>query len=294
MSKTGWAFAAMLGLACASSGQPGETLTPSSAALAYRMPASNPLTYEVADTMNISMSMGAMNVDVAANAAATMQLDFASTASGLNATLTYTTLSGSFTNSMGPSATIGESDKPGPATVSVSPRGGVTVLTRPPQLSATLRQVLGSESMYQRLFTRLPGRAVAPGDAWVDTLSVTDEAEGLTTSNIVILRSTLAGDTTVGGRSFRLIRSEGTTETNVAGNAGGFEIRQTLTGTIAATSLWDAARGILVQRLESTAANGTMDMPAMNMTGIPVSARGQAVKARFACAKAAEREARTV
>ena len=276
MSKTRWAFAAMLGLACASSGQPGGAPSPTSAALAYRMPGSNPLTYETADTMALSMSMGGMNVDVAINAVATMQLDFANAASGLNATLTYLTLSGSFSNSMGPSVTIGDGDKPGPATLSVSPRGAITVLNRPAQLSASVRQVLGSESLYQRLFTRLPGRAVASGDSWVDTMTVQDEAEGMTTSNVMIIRSTLAGDTTVGGRSFRLIRSEGTTETNVAGNAGGFEIRQTLTGTLSASTLWDAARGVLVERREYTTSNGTMDMPAMNMTGIPVSARGQA------------------
>jgi hypothetical protein len=220
--------------------------------------------------------MGGMNVDVAINAAATMQLDFASAGSGLNATLSYLTLSGAFTNSMGPSVTIGDGDKPGPATVSVSPRGAITVLNRPAQLSATVRQVLGSESIYQRLFTRLPGRAAASGDSWVDTLSVSDEAEGMTTSNIMILRSTLAGDTTVGGRSFKLIRSEGTSETNVAGNVSGFDLRQALTGTISAVTLWDAARGVLVERREYTSSSGTMDMPAMNMTGIPVSSRGQA------------------
>jgi hypothetical protein len=267
---------ALMGAACASGGPASEAPAPANAALAYRMPASNPLTYETADTMALSMSMGGMNVDVAIHAAATMQLDFASAGSGLNATLSYLTLSGAFTNSMGPSVTIGDGDKPGPATVSVSPRGAITVLNRPAQLSATVRQVLGSESIYQRLFTRLPGRAAASGDSWVDTLSVSDEAEGMTTSNIMILRSTLAGDTTVGGRSFKLIRSEGTSETNVAGNVSGFDLRQALTGTISAVTLWDAARGVLVERREYTSSSGTMDMPAMNMTGIPVSSRGQA------------------
>lgn len=275
MAKVRWVVMTLMG-ACASGGPPSVTSTPgSNAALAYRMPSSNPLTYETGDTMAISMNMGGMNVDVAIHASATMQLDFANTGSGLNATLTYLVLSGAFTNSMGPSVTIGEGDKPGPATVSISPSGKVTVVNRPAQIAATVRQVLGSESIYQRLFTRLPGRAVSAGESWVDTLSVNDEAEGMTTSNTMILRSTLAGDTTVGGRSLKLIRTEGTTETNVSGNVSGIDLRQALTGTISATSLWDTTRGVLIERKEYTTSSGTMDMPAMNMTGIPVSSRSQ-------------------
>jgi hypothetical protein len=108
-------------------------------------------------------------------------------------------------------------------------------------------------------------------------MNVTDEAEGMTTTNQIIVRSTLAGDSTVGGRQLKLIRSEATIHTTMGGSVQGMEIRQRLEGTTTATSLWDPARGVLVERIEFQNSNGTMDMPSMNMTGIPVTARGKGI-----------------
>jgi hypothetical protein len=276
MPRASWIAISLLGLACASGAQPGGSAGPRVDALAYGMPETNPLTYLAADSLEISMEMAGMSVQVAALAESTLQLAFANAASGLTATLTFLTLSGQFTNSMGPSTTIGESDKPGPTTLTVSPRGEIRILQRP-TMTAALQQILGSESMFQRMFTRLPGRAASPGEEWVDTMNVTDEAEGMTTTNQIVVRSTLAGDSTVGGRQLKLIRSEATIHTTMGGSVQGMEIRQRLEGTTTATSLWDAARGVLVERIEFQNSNGTMDMPSMNMTGIPVTARGKGI-----------------
>lgn len=276
MPKSSWALVSVLGLACASSGQPGASSARASNALAYSMPQTNPLTYVAADSAQISMDVAGTSVQVAVQAESTMQLQFAAAAGGMSATLTFLTLSGQFTNSMGPSTSIGDADKPGPTRLSVSPRGEIEILERPP-LTAAFQQVLGSEGMFQRLFTRLPGRPISVGDEWVDTVTINDEASGMTNTVHMVIRSTLAGDTTVSGRQFRLIRSEASANTVVAGNVEGMEIRQNLTGTINSTSLWDPARGILVERTETQSSSGTMDMPTMNLSGIPVSANGRSV-----------------
>jgi hypothetical protein len=234
------------------------------------MPATNPITYDVGDTTNLSMSMAGTNVDVGLMSALAIELAFTQEAGTLLTRASILSLSGQMTNSMGAGTSIGDAQKPGPANLEVSPRGVVAVRGEF-EMAAELRQLMGGLHPAMELFLRLPGRAVPVGTEWTDTVVNDNNAPSMSGRTQRIITSHLASDTRVAGRRLQVIQSQIVLSAQISGSNQGYDFRQSLSGTSSATSLWDPARGVLVERNESGTQSGTMEMPAMGMTGIPVS-----------------------
>lgn len=269
----------LAGAACSSAPGPGAP-APGGAALAWTRPTSAPLTYEIGDTAVVSMDIMGNAMQVNARSASTVAITLARAAAGLDATITFQSVSGEYSTPMGPALTLGDADKPGPTRMTVDPRGAATVTSRP-ELSTVALQILGSDSYVQRMFVRLPGRAVEPGARWTDTIPVNEEAAGMVTTGRNVVVSTLRGDTTIAGTRLLVIDSEITSTQQVSGSNQGVEVRQSLTGTSTAVTLWDPALGALVQRTETGVLSGSMELPGMGMSGMPVSIRqSQAMKLR--------------
>jgi hypothetical protein len=210
-----------------------------------------------------------MQID--ATSVASIELIYGATApGGTSVTIEYESLEGQFSNPMGGTTSLTAADLPGPATLTVTPTGSVTV-GQLPQMTPAALQVLGTESTLKRLFQPLPGEMVATGTTWTDTVSTVDDNSGLTASTTSIVSSTLVGDTMVAGRRHQIIRSESSITTELAGSTQGFEIRQSLSGTSRGTTLWDPSLGALAERQQIVSLTGTMAMPGMGMSGIPVS-----------------------
>lgn len=267
--RSAWTF--LIGASIVAGCGGGSTGSPSPGmALAYTVPTPNPLQYEFADTAWIAIDMSGTQVDINAEAAGTIEARFEPAANGVTAEIRYQSLSGRFANSMAGTITVGDSDLPGAATLIVDRRGQVTVSSLP-EASGAFRQVLGSEGAFRRLFVRLPGRAVAPGTTWTDTVTVSENIGEMNSSSTSIVTSTLAGDTIVGGRTMLVIRSDIEGTTRIAGQTQGFEVRQQFQGTSTAVTLWDPDRRAVVERVETGSAAGTMELPAMGMAGIPLT-----------------------
>lgn len=265
--------------ACSSSGGTG-TPAPGTVALAYTMSTNGAVTYEIFDTAQVVMDMMGQSIQVNVQSSAVVDIDLVRSGTGLGGTLTFQAVDGSMTNSMGPSMTISDSDKPGPTGLTVDARGVVTVIEKP-ELTTVMRQVFGSDAYVQRLFMRVPGRAVPAGTTWTDTVTINDEAAGMHTEMTNVVTSTLRGDTTVAGTRLLVIDSDITSTQRISGTQEGIEIRQTLTGTSTARTLWDPARGLVVERAEAGTSTGDMELPAMGMSGIPVNIRSvQAMRMR--------------
>jgi hypothetical protein len=263
-------FVVCLFVTACGSGAPGSP-SPAPGTLAHSIPPTNPLVYSIADTTAISMNMQGQSMQIDAMSVATLALTYGAMQAGaIPVTVEYRSVEGRFTNPMSGSTALSPSDVPGPASLTVTATGDVTI-GQVPQMTPAALQVLGTESTLKRLFQPVPGRAVTPGTTWTDTVSTVDENAGLRASTTSIIRSTLTGDTTIAGRSLRVIRVESDVSTQVAGSTQGFEIRQDLTGTSRGTAMWDPQLGALAQRTEIVSLSGTMAMPAMGMTGIPVS-----------------------
>ncbi len=239
--------------------------------LAYAVPSPNPLLYDVADTGRVSMSFSGTDVDVGFMASARIEMQFAAQETPpLHATVRFTSFSGSFTNSMAGDDQLSNADAPAPVQLEITPRGAFTIMGSP-EVSTRLRQVLGGDLGMRRLFTRLPARSIANGTTWTDTLTTRDANAGLTTSLTEIVTSTLAGDSTVEGKRVAVIRSSIAGTTEIVGQTQGVELRQTLHSTATALTLWDWQKHAIVERTSSGTATGSMDMPAMGMSNLPVS-----------------------
>jgi hypothetical protein len=226
--------------------------------------------------MYMDMDIGGTPVSISVQSSATVESHFTDAPGAFTVEIRYTDVSGSFSNSMAPTVPLSNADIPGPATLTLAPDGDVTVV-RLPEASAAFTQVLGAESSYRRFFVRLPGTVVQPGEMWTDTVSLTEDISGMKTESSQIITSTLVGDTLVDGRPLQVITSDISGTTTIAGMSQGFEIRQYINGASTAITLWDPARRVVFERVETGTSQGSMELPAMGMTGIPIQMSSTAV-----------------
>jgi hypothetical protein len=228
--------------------------------------------YQQVDSGGFTMQMQGMGtVDVTIAANVTAQLDFAPQGEALDVTVTVTSLSGSFVNSMAPGIGVDNQHRPGPATVRVERNGAVTIVQKP-VFSEQLAQVVTPEGLYRSFFIRLPARDVQRGATWTDTIRVAEAEGGMQVNTTSIVRSVWARDTTIDGRTLAVITSDIDNVLDVRGNSQGVDVVQNLRGTSSAVSLWDPQAAVLVERRETGEATGTTDLPGMGITGIPVTA----------------------
>jgi hypothetical protein len=271
--RTSVAGLAVLALAaCAGSSTTPGAPSPEEPALAYRMPAGEPFVYEMGDTSTLRMEMAGMgNVDVTIQARTTAELDFSPQGDGVQVVIRVTDVNGLFANSMGPTITVDNQHRPGPATVAVAGTGVVDIVDAP-VFSEVLSQIATPEGLYRSFFIPLPGTDAMRGAAWTDTVRIDEAPQGLSAQTVSIVRSRWERDTVVAGRTLAVIVSDLENTVDLAGTTQGVEIRQRLQGTARRVSLWDPVAAVLVERIEDGQASGTTDLPAMNITGIPVSA----------------------
>lgn len=248
---------------------------PAEPILGYRTPAGEPLTYQYVDSGGFTMNMSGMGtVDVEIVSRITAELDFAPSGDAVQVVVRITDLSGRFSNSMGPTLTVDNQHRPGPATVAVDRTGDVSIVEQP-VFPEALTQVLTPQGLYRSFFIELPGVSVTRGATWTDTVRINEAPQGLTAGTVSIVRSTWARDTVVDGRTLAVITSDMDNSIELSGVSQGVEIRQSLRGTSRGVSLWDALAAVLVEQREEGQATGTTDLPGMNITGIPVTARSQ-------------------
>ena len=249
---------------------------PPTPGLAYTAKEPVSYSYDFSDTTVSQIQAGpAGTIHVNIGLRGTADLAFEPGTAEQKVTITFSAFTGSFANSAGGAAvTATKSDITGPAVVSVRPRGTLTVVQRP-EVTSAFRTVSGSEGIYRRFFLQLPRSAVQVGATWTDTTSSEETNEGVTTKVQNIIRSTWSRDTTVAGHTLNVINFTADRTLEVAGTSQGVNIVQKLRGNATGVALWDPERRTLVSRHEVANLNGTFDLPAMNMTNMPINASGR-------------------
>lgn len=267
--RASWIAVAALTAGCAGGAAPAPP-GPAAPAFTYVVPEPATLVYERTDSSLLTMEIagaGAMNVNVALRTVA--QLAFAAAAGdGVQVRIDVTELDATMASDMAGTRRI--SQTPGSALVSVAADGHVEVVEKP-TLPTELAQLAGGESLYRNYFLQLPSRDLPMGQDWVDTLSVTEEASGMQTTSETIVRSVWARDTMVAGRTLRVVESTMDVTARAEGSAEGTRIEQSLAGNGTATTLWDPVRHVIVLRQERGEMSGSMALPDMGMSGMPVS-----------------------
>jgi hypothetical protein len=244
--------------------------------LAYTAKEAAQYSYDFSDTTVSEIQAGpAGTIHVNIGVRGTADLAFEPATADQKVTITFPAFAGSFANSSGGApVTATKADITGPLIVNVRPRGTLTIIQRP-QVTSAFRTVSGSEGIYRRFFLQLPNRAVQVGATWTDTTTTEETNEGVTTKVQNIVRSTWTRDSTVAGKTLNVINFTADRTLEVSGTSQGVNIVQKLRGNASGIALWDPQRRTLVSRQETAQLNGTFDLPAMNMTNMPINASGR-------------------
>lgn len=268
-----WLICAAALSACAST--PTMPPQPAGTMLAYGVVAPATYEYSFSDTSGFSIEGGAIgNIKATITGAGTAELQYAPAPTGIDLTVTLTKFAGTFTNTAaGGMTNATEADVQGPARLQVDPQGTLTVAALPTASRAAQAVGVGA-SFFRRFTLRLPGALVRPGAAWTDTVLVNEETAGTRAAVSDIVHSTWVRDTTVSGRTLNVITHATQRTLNISGTSEGVEIAQRLTGTASGVTLWDPSRSLIVERTETTDLSGTFDLPAMGISGLPVTAAG--------------------
>lgn len=125
--------------------------------------------------------------------------------------------------------------------------------------------------MAHTFFPTLPGRAVVPGDQWVDTISFagTTSTDG---EEVSVFEYTVRGDTVVDGRTLIRIDLEGRVESASAIDMGGMEVRQSSNVDVTGHVLWDYQARVMYEVSRSGTGTGTVSVP-IAPGPLPISVR---------------------
>ena len=261
--------------------------------LAYGVPSSRYATYEIADTVVIETTTPEGRViPVTAASSMKLRLDIWK-ASGMKGAVTPSLVAQGSASSYRRMRVSGyvrsfEATLCSPLTGDTSGdiddvSGNLEVLLSPhgveernafPALSGAAAQASLFPTLADALFPRLPDVWVEPGGTWVDTVTVTDDGEGISRTTTSISTHTLVGDTLVGGRMLVHIRVASKVTVERVIEEAGMEGTGIVTGTVNGSVLWDPrlrlvayaeyqrdSRGTTTRRGETSGTDMTMSGP---------------------------------
>lgn len=243
------AFLALATGACASAGggTPPHGLSPSVTSA----------TYTRSDSFDLDIDAGGQQIPVRVTSTGTYALTMSREGASTRFSASVQDFSGSSSNPMAPTVTSDGSDIEGPLAFEADARGRVTVIALP-TLSGPAAQLFDPTGLAQTLFPRFPDQPVVAGTRWSDTLQYESNQGGALSRVQSTITYTAAGDTVVDGRSYLLIRGEGTDRLQQSGTNAGTNFSQELSGPSTHLYLWDRDAGLLhSSRVEGTL-QGTM------------------------------------
>lgn len=240
-------------------------------ALEYGLPTPDEVRYSYADTSSVRVSVMGQSLELSQRGVAEYAVAFGAAPSGVDVTMTVSELSASISQPMGAPVRIDEDDVAGALVFSLDRRGNA-VVSEQPRVEAAASQMVSGLALAHGFFPGLPGRKVATGDGWVDTVSY-EGAEGAgRRSETAILRYTVTGDTVVDGRDLLDIAFEGTSEAFAELSVAGMSVSQSSEVELEGRVLWDARAGLMIERRTASTGSGTASVP-MSPNPLPIRIR---------------------
>jgi hypothetical protein len=229
--------------------------------LAYGLPSPTSVTYVTGDTVVIDMNAMGQIMQVNQGSSATYNTSFATTADGIEVTLTVEDFAARITQPMAEPVTADESGIEGPLVFTMGRRGDVTVSTLP-TLSGNADMLFGGVSLANQFFPRLPDDAIAMGDSWTDTTSWEAEEGGGNVSVTVVSNFTVVGDTVVDGRALLKIDGTARTQMDTQSTIQGMDIFQSIDIASEGYLLWDTQVGLPDESHMTLEGNGFIEVSA--------------------------------
>jgi len=212
--------------------------------LAHAVPSVSTATYDVVDTILMSIGSPSGITELTAVAATTLSVSFGSDGDGVRVNAEVLDFAGSTGNRAMGTRSLGSGDARGSMIFVVAPTGAVEQVERP-VLSADAGQFSLFNQLPYDLFPGLPGRVVGPAESWSDTVVWNSSVGGMETTSTMARTYTLAGDTEQDGRSLLVITVEAEVAISNSGSQGGRASGTTITGSLTGHLLWDAETGLL-------------------------------------------------
>ncbi len=213
-------------------------------ALAHAVPSVSSVTYDVADTILMTIRSPSGVTELTAVASTTLSVSFDVDGDGVRVNAEVLGFAGSTGNPAMGTRSLGSDDARGSMIFVVGPTGAVEQVQRP-VLSADAGQFSLFNQLPYDLFPGLPGRVVGPAESWSDTVVWHSSVGGMETSSTMARTYTLAGDTVQGGRSLLVITLAAEVAISNSGSQGGRASGTTITGSLTGRLLWDAETGLL-------------------------------------------------
>lgn len=244
----------LLAAGCASPG--GRIIAPHLGYDAILEPAA---TYRTADTSRIEIDVAGETIESAVSTDAVLEFAFEPRDDRVAVTARYRRLSARATNPLGPEQTATEEQIEGLLVFSLDPVGTATVVSTP-TVGGGAAQFVTPAATAATFFPRVPGREVARGDTWTDTVLVDADQGGGSVAGTSVVTYTIAGDTVISERYLVRVDLAGQDERVLSSDQADMAIRQSLAGTSTGWFLWDPALGLPYESVRDSELIGTMEV----------------------------------
>lgn len=224
------------------------------------MPTVSQANYAFEDETVVSISAMGQSMEVSQVGSATYGLTFTPSPLGVGISLSVLELDATIRQPMGGPLTVDESAVAGTLEFSLDRLGNASISGQP-TVNAEASQMVSGLSLAHTFFPGLPGRAVAPGDVWVDTVAYEGEEGAGNASENAVLQYRIVGDTTVAGRALLRIDFVGTSRTSTEMDMSGMLVRQESELEVEGHVLWDLQAGLMFESERTGVGSGRASVP---------------------------------
>lgn len=251
--------------ACAGGGaSPGSMSGPP--ALAYAPPPEGAVTYLQGDTVEMEIDAGGQMLDVTVAMSSVLDVAYAGGGDDIEVTVDFREFEIDASNPMVGSQRGDESEIDGPVVFTMDRRGEGTVVSAP-SVAGVAAQAVSPQTMAVSFFPRLPGRAVAAGEMWADTVTLAVDEDAGSTEGTTVYEFTAVGDTVVGGSSYLKVSFTSHDERTQETVQDGARITQDVEGNGTGWYLWDSTRSLVVEQFLQARLRGVMEV---SMAPVPL------------------------
>jgi len=218
------------------------------------------LTYDYSSETTVSVSMMGQSMELSQEGTATYAVGLTSTGQGVTVRLAVAELDATLSSPIGAPISVDERAIDGTLEFSLD-RTGNTTLHSEPQVREEASQLFSGVSLAHGFFPGLPGRAVSPGDQWVDTVSYDGATDTGRRSETTVLTYTVTGDTVIAGRALLVMQMEGTTESEFDINVQGMSVTQSSDLRVEGHVLWDYQGSVMFESRRTASGEGSVRIP---------------------------------
>lgn len=244
---------------------------PSPPTLSYETPGLSQASYAYSDTTVVSIDAMGQSMELSQLGSAEYAVAFEPMAGALGVSLSVDELSAEIRQPLGAPIVLDEGHVDGTLRFALDRQGNATISDEP-DVTTEASQMITSLGLAHTFFPGLPGRAVALGESWVDTVRYAGNDGAGERSQTSVFTYTARADTVVDGRTLLAISVQGTTSASTEMDIAGMTISQASDLDVRGRVLWDVQNRMLFESFRTAEGTGTVNVPIAPVP-LPISLR---------------------